>query len=49
LGKCRFNNCKHLQEPDCAITAAVQHNQVNKERFAIYQALRTEINAPAIY
>jgi ribosome biogenesis GTPase len=49
LGKCRFNNCKHLQEPDCAITTAVQHNQVNKERFAIYQALRTEINAPVVY
>lgn len=49
LGKCRFNNCKHLQEPDCAITAAVEAQQVSQTRFAIYQAIRTEINAPVIY
>ena len=43
LGKCRFNNCKHLQEPDCAITAAVAANQVSAERFATYKMLRTEV------
>jgi len=49
LGKCRFNNCKHLQEPDCAITGAVEAGIVSKERFTIYQALRTEINIPVTY
>jgi ribosome biogenesis GTPase len=49
LGKCRFNNCKHLQEPDCAITGAVEASIVSKERFTIYQALRTEINVPITY
>ena len=24
LGKCRFNNCRHMQEPDCAIIQAVE-------------------------
>lgn len=43
LGKCRFNNCKHLQEPDCAITQAVAKGKVTPERFAIYKLLRTEI------
>lgn len=43
LGKCRFNNCKHLQEPDCAITEAVANGKVTSERFAIYKMLRTEI------
>lgn len=43
LGKCRFNNCKHLQEPDCAITTAVAEHKVTPERFAIYKMLRTEI------
>lgn len=43
LGKCRFNNCKHLQEPDCAITQAVADGKVTQERFAIYKMLRTEI------
>ena len=45
LGKCRFNNCKHLQEPDCAIKEAVTSNKVTPERLAIYQMLRTEIGA----
>lgn len=43
LGKCRFNNCKHLQEPDCAISAAAAANQISAERLAIYKMLRTEI------
>ncbi|MFZ3087683.1 MAG: ribosome small subunit-dependent GTPase A, partial [Methylotenera sp.] len=44
LGKCRFNNCKHLQEPDCAITAAVAAHKISPERLAIYKLLRTEIS-----
>ncbi|MES2012934.1 MAG: ribosome small subunit-dependent GTPase A [Pseudomonadota bacterium] len=44
LGKCRFNNCKHLQEPDCAITTAMTANQITSERLAIYKLLRTEIS-----
>lgn len=44
LGKCRFNNCKHLQEPDCAITEAVAAHKISPERLAIYKMLRTEIS-----
>lgn len=43
LGKCRFNNCKHLQEPDCAITSAVEAHKITPERLAIYKMLRLEI------
>jgi len=43
LGKCRFNNCKHLQEPDCAITGAMAAHKITPERLAIYKMLRTEI------
>lgn len=43
LGKCRFNNCKHLQEPDCAITEAMQSNQISPVRLEIYKMLRMEI------
>lgn len=44
LGKCRFNNCKHLQEPECAIKEAVLSHQVTAERLAIYTLLRMEIS-----
>jgi ribosome biogenesis GTPase len=43
LGKCRFNNCKHLQEPDCAITFAVNTHKITPERLSIYKMLRLEI------
>lgn len=43
LGKCRFNNCKHLQEPDCAIKEAMECNKISAERLAIYKMLRMEI------
>ncbi len=45
LGQCRFNNCKHLQEPDCAITSAVAERLISPERLAIYKMLRTEISS----
>lgn len=44
LGKCRFNNCKHLQEPDCAIISAVTKQQISTSRLAEYQTLRREIS-----
>ena len=45
LGKCRFNNCKHLQEPDCAITEAKAEGKISAERLAIYKTLRAELEA----
>jgi ribosome biogenesis GTPase len=43
LGLCRFSNCKHTQEPDCAIKQAMLEGKISQERLAIYQLLRTEI------
>ncbi|MGB8337733.1 MAG: ribosome small subunit-dependent GTPase A [Burkholderiales bacterium] len=36
LGQCRFSNCRHLQEPGCAITSS---DKVSKRRLAFYQNL----------
>ena len=43
LGLCRFSNCKHTQEPDCAIKQAMLDGKISQERLAIYQLLRAEI------
>ncbi len=45
LGKCRFNNCKHTHEPDCAIIAAVNKQKISTSRLNFYQNLTLELNA----
>jgi ribosome biogenesis GTPase len=39
LGKCKFNNCRHVSEPGCAVLAAVTAGQVHPRRLAAYQKL----------
>ena len=33
---CRFNNCLHLDEPDCAVRAAVQNGKIDPLRYRSY-------------
>jgi ribosome biogenesis GTPase len=44
LGKCRFNNCKHIHEPDCAVMNAVQTGKISPSRLTAYQELSQEID-----
>jgi ribosome biogenesis GTPase / thiamine phosphate phosphatase len=37
LGKCRFRDCHHDKEPDCALLAAVNTGEIEKSRFACYR------------
>ena len=46
LGKCRFNNCKHIHEPDCAVMNAVNAGKISPTRLAAYQQLSQEIDRP---
>jgi ribosome biogenesis GTPase len=36
LGKCRFRNCIHINEPGCAIKAAVKNNEISRIRYDNY-------------
>lgn len=40
LADCRFRNCMHIGEPDCAITAAVESGEVARERYDGYLRIR---------
>ena len=39
LGSCRFRDCRHDQEPGCAITAAVSAGDIDPRRFEIYRRI----------
>jgi ribosome biogenesis GTPase len=41
LGQCRFDNCRHEAEPDCAVKTAVKDEQISATRYAGYLRLRT--------
>lgn len=36
IGHCKFSDCQHTNEPDCAIKAAVEKNIIHKERYNSY-------------
>ena len=40
--RCRFRDCRHADEPGCAVRAAVDAGELSAERFASYQALKRE-------
>lgn len=42
LGQCRFTNCHHVAEPDCAVLSALHEGQIDKERHRLYLQLRHE-------
>ncbi len=42
-GKCRFNGCIHINEPDCAVKTAVNDGQINKERYMHYSDIYNEL------
>ena len=48
-GDCRYDNCRHLKEPDCAIRKAVVAGKINKRRYDSYVANMEEIKARKKY
>jgi ribosome biogenesis GTPase len=43
IGKCRFANCRHVNEPDCAIAAAEAAGTIDPRRLAAYRRIATEL------
>lgn len=43
LGQCRFANCRHLREPDCAVARAAQNGDIAEARLQAYRRLLEEL------
>lgn len=39
IGQCRFNNCMHVKEPECAVKTAVQEGQIRASRYINYLSM----------
>ena len=42
--KCKFNNCLHVNEPDCAVLDAVQNHYISESRYNSYLNILVDIN-----
>jgi ribosome biogenesis GTPase len=36
MNDCKFNNCKHENEPHCAVLKAVDEGKIHEERYINY-------------
>jgi ribosome biogenesis GTPase len=41
---CKYPDCAHLNEPDCAVKKAVEEHQISPLRFASYCALMSSVS-----
>ncbi len=39
IGKCKFNNCQHIHEPQCAVLEALEVGQIPAERYQSYLSI----------
>ncbi len=42
--QCKFSNCKHINEPGCAVKAAIKNSRLNLQRYNNYQRMVKEFN-----
>jgi ribosome biogenesis GTPase / thiamine phosphate phosphatase len=41
--KCRFANCQHKREPDCAVKNGLENGTLSPARYELYQMLKAEL------
>ena len=46
LDQCRFDNCRHLAEPGCAVRAAGQAGRFDADRLVSYERIYEEVSVP---
>ena len=39
LGECKYNNCMHIHEPDCAVLEAIENEQISESRYLSYLSM----------
>ena len=49
LGGCRFDNCRHAAEPECAVKKAVAEGRIGQARYDSYLALLKELEEEKKY
>jgi ribosome biogenesis GTPase len=48
-GQCRFLDCRHLREPDCAVLEALRAGRILDERWRVYRGLVQELDSAKAY
>jgi ribosome biogenesis GTPase len=47
-GHCRFADCRHASEPDCAVKSAVAANRINARRYESYRRLLQTVSGGTV-
>jgi ribosome biogenesis GTPase len=47
LDQCRFNDCRHLAEPGCAVREAAAAGRIDGDRLLSYERLYAEVSVPS--
>ena len=49
LGRCRFNDCRHMSEPGCAISAASAEGKIDPRRLGSYRRIVSDLKKAKSY